>query len=84
MPLQEGSPRPEVPKQLDYNTLDVFLSLVFVSFKCVQAIDLCQAGLHLHVFQLSTDGPAMEELEDEDMAAASHWLLPAGNETKLN
>ncbi|XP_033632108.1 pachytene checkpoint protein 2 homolog [Asterias rubens] len=44
-----------------------------------QAIDLCQAGLHLHVFQLSTDGPAMEELEDEDMAAASHWLLPAAD-----
>ena len=33
--------------------------------------------LELHVFQLHSDGPAEEELDDEDLAAANHWLLPA-------
>ncbi|XP_038056236.1 pachytene checkpoint protein 2 homolog [Patiria miniata] len=44
-----------------------------------QAIDLCQSELHLHVFQLSNEEPGMEELEGEEMAAASHWLLPAAD-----
>ncbi|XP_022099590.1 pachytene checkpoint protein 2 homolog [Acanthaster planci] len=44
-----------------------------------QAIDLCQSELHLHVFQLSNEGPGMEELADEEIAAASHWLLPAAD-----
>lgn len=32
----------------------------------------------LHVYRLNEDGPGTEELDDEeDMAAAHHWLLPA-------
>ena len=29
------------------------------------------------MFQLQEDGPGQEELEEEDLAAATHWLLPA-------
>ena len=29
------------------------------------------------MYQLHADGPAQEELEDESIAAANHWLLPA-------
>nr|AHB51067.1 pachytene checkpoint 2-like protein [Nodipecten subnodosus] len=42
-----------------------------------QTIDLCGRELQLHVFQLQEDGPGIEELDEEDLAAASHWLLPA-------
>lgn len=44
-----------------------------------QTIDLCSKNLKLHVFQLQEDGPGMEELDDEDLAAASHWLLPSSD-----
>jgi len=40
-------------------------------------IDLVGDHVYLHVYQLSADGPAQEELEDEDLSAASHWVLPA-------
>ena len=40
-------------------------------------INLATAKLHIHVFQLHDDGPASEELEDDDLSAANHWLLPA-------
>jgi len=40
-------------------------------------IDLVGDHVHFHVFQLSADGPAQEELEEEDLSAASHWVLPA-------
>ena len=34
--------------------------------------------MRIHVYQLHTEGPAQEDLEEEgDLAAASHWLLPA-------
>lgn len=34
----------------------------------------------MHVYQLNEDGPGTEELDDEeDMAAAHHWLLPASD-----
>ncbi|XP_053401718.1 pachytene checkpoint protein 2 homolog isoform X1 [Mercenaria mercenaria] len=42
-----------------------------------ESIDLSVATLHYHVFQLQEGGPGMEELEDEDLAAASHWILPS-------
>ncbi|XP_074646252.1 pachytene checkpoint protein 2 homolog [Tubulanus polymorphus] len=41
-----------------------------------QGIDLDKANLQIHVFQLHDDGPSAEELDDEDLAAANHWLLP--------
>ncbi len=42
-----------------------------------QVIDLNQCKLVTHVFQLEQDGPGQEELGDEDMAAANHWVLPS-------
>ncbi|KAJ8041863.1 Pachytene checkpoint protein 2-like [Holothuria leucospilota] len=44
-----------------------------------QAIDLCSTQLWIHVFTLSEDGPACEELDGEEMSAANHWLLPAAD-----
>ncbi|KAK3085404.1 hypothetical protein FSP39_002835 [Pinctada imbricata] len=43
-----------------------------------KGIDLTDGNIQLHVFQLQNDGPGTEELDDEDLAAASHWILPAG------
>lgn len=35
--------------------------------------------LSVHVFTLNEDGPSMLTLEeDEELSAANHWLLPAG------
>lgn len=31
------------------------------------------------MYQLHEDGPAQEELDDEDLAAANHWLLPSSD-----
>ena len=43
-----------------------------------QAVDLCKETCLVHVYKLHTDGPGQETLEDdEDLPAASHWLLPA-------
>ncbi|XP_046572427.1 pachytene checkpoint protein 2 homolog [Haliotis rubra] len=44
-----------------------------------KAIDLTSCILHIHVFQLHEDGPGQEEIDDEDLAAASHWLLPSAD-----
>ena len=29
------------------------------------------------MYQLHDDGPGTEELDDEELAAANHWLLPS-------
>ncbi|KAL4234081.1 Pachytene checkpoint protein 2 [Mactra antiquata] len=43
-----------------------------------ETIDLKCCKLRYHVYQLQEDGPEIEELdEDEDLAAAQHWLLPS-------
>ena len=39
-------------------------------------LDLIGPHVQLHVYQLSEDGPAAEELDSEDMAAANNWILP--------
>ncbi|KAK2147549.1 hypothetical protein LSH36_547g00045 [Paralvinella palmiformis] len=39
--------------------------------------DIKTAVVHIHVYRLHVDGPAQEELDDEELSAASHWLLPA-------
>lgn len=41
-------------------------------------VDLRSSALALHVFTLNDDGPSTLNLEhDEELSAASHWLLPA-------
>ena len=35
------------------------------------------ADLRYHVYQLHQGGAESEELEDEDLAAANHWILPS-------
>lgn len=42
-----------------------------------ERLDLSKVMLHFHVYQLQEDGPGTEELGDEDLAAASHWILPS-------
>lgn len=42
-----------------------------------ETLDLRNSTLHYHVYQLQEGGPGLEELEDEDLAAASHWILPS-------
>ncbi|ELU08640.1 hypothetical protein CAPTEDRAFT_163622 [Capitella teleta] len=40
-------------------------------------VPLTGSHVQLHVFHLMDEGPAQEELEEEeDLAAASHWVLP--------
>ena len=46
-------------------------------YSIFQTIDFSTASLLYHVYQLQEGGPGMEELEDEDLAAASHWILPS-------
>lgn len=42
------------------------------------SIDKAKSKLHIHVFQLHTEGSASEELEDdEEISAANHWVLPS-------
>lgn len=36
-------------------------------------------NLRIHVYQLNHEGPAQEELEEEELAAANHWLLPSAD-----
>ncbi|XP_041353322.1 pachytene checkpoint protein 2 homolog [Gigantopelta aegis] len=44
------------------------------------AIDLISDTIHMHVFHLDMGGPGTEELEEEeDLAAASQWLLPSAD-----
>ena len=43
----------------------------------LQAFDLNCAELRYHIYQLHQGGPETEELEEEDLAAANHWILPS-------
>ncbi len=51
------------------------------NFYCIwlQVLDLSECALNIHVYQLQEDGPGQEELDDEDLAAANHWLLPSAD-----
>ncbi|UYV70733.1 TRIP13 [Cordylochernes scorpioides] len=43
-----------------------------------QGVDLRQARLELHVYREHHDGPGCEDLgEEEEITAATHWLLPS-------
>ncbi|XP_066572122.1 pachytene checkpoint protein 2 homolog isoform X3 [Amia ocellicauda] len=44
----------------------------------IQPVDLKSCCLSIHIFTLNEEAPSTENLEeDEDLAAANHWLLPA-------
>lgn len=44
-----------------------------------QPIDLSKCNLLIHIFHLNEEGPATENLEEEneDLVAANHWQLPS-------
>lgn len=42
-----------------------------------RVIDLTTCKLQIHVFQVHTDEAGSEELDEENISAASHWLLPS-------
>lgn len=51
-----------------------------VDFSPTQPLDLEKCSLSIHVFALNDDGPSTLTLEeDEELSAANHWLLPAGD-----
>lgn len=63
-----------------------FISLCFQNnpksflFFLIQPLDLNSCSVSVHIFTLNEDGPSMLSLEDdEELSAANHWLLPAGD-----
>ncbi|GFO34031.1 pachytene checkpoint 2-like protein [Plakobranchus ocellatus] len=44
-----------------------------------RVIDLTTCTLQVHVFQVHTDGAGSEELDEENISAATHWLLPSAH-----
>lgn len=44
-----------------------------------QPLDLKSCAVSIYIFTLNEDGPSMLSLEEEELSAANHWLLPAGN-----
>ena len=59
-------------------------SVPFIVEYCIsgyltQMVELSSAQLQIHVFQLHDDGPSAEELDDEELAAANHWILPSSD-----
>ncbi|XP_023236223.1 pachytene checkpoint protein 2 homolog [Centruroides sculpturatus] len=40
-------------------------------------VSLLASQLHYHVYRLVDDEPSTEEIDDEDLSAASHWILPS-------
>eukprot|EP00794_Sanderia_malayensis_P019000 gene19000-20912_t len=53
------------------------IDLIPVNSCTNQVIDFHACELNIHVFQLHEDGPGMEDIEEEDISAASHWVLPS-------
>lgn len=56
------------------------LSLHLLTISPTQPLDLEKCFLSIHIFTLNEDGPSTLTLEDdEELSAANHWLLPAGD-----
>lgn len=54
--------------------------LMWLTFSPTQPLDLEKCCLSIHIFTLNDDGPSTLTLEeDEELSAANHWLLPAGD-----
>lgn len=64
----------------DSKCLLAFLYSMWLTVSSTQPLDLEKCCLSIHVFALSDDGPSTLTLEeDEELSAANHWLLPAGD-----
>lgn len=49
-------------------------------FSIIQPIDLNSCAIFIHIFTLNEDEPSTLSLaDDEELSAANHWLLPAGD-----
>uniref|UniRef100_H3DM34 Pachytene checkpoint protein 2 homolog n=1 Tax=Tetraodon nigroviridis TaxID=99883 RepID=H3DM34_TETNG len=56
----------------------VLADLGLIVMHSFQPLDLEKCSLSIHIFTLNEDGPSMLTLEEEEeLSAASHWLLPA-------
>ncbi|XP_005090335.1 pachytene checkpoint protein 2 homolog [Aplysia californica] len=44
-----------------------------------KVIDLTSCELQIHIYQVHTDGAGAEELDEENLIAANHWLLPSSD-----
>ncbi|KFP33020.1 Pachytene checkpoint protein 2 [Colius striatus] len=64
---------------LNSNVQSVSIVDTELKLKDRQPIDLSKSNLSLHIFHLNEEGPSSENLEEEneDIIAASHWVLPA-------
>ncbi|NXS00948.1 PCH2 protein, partial [Oxylabes madagascariensis] len=64
---------------LNNNVQSVSIVDTELKLKDRQPIDLSISSLSLHIFHLNEEGPASENLEEEneDITAAHHWVLPA-------
>lgn len=52
--------------------------ILYISFfPPMQPVDLNNCTVS--IFTLNEDGPSMLSLEEEELSAANHWLLPSGN-----
>ncbi|XP_052269478.1 pachytene checkpoint protein 2 homolog isoform X2 [Dreissena polymorpha] len=66
--------------EFDDKFLQQHVSKIEVSdIKLSQQETICTADciFRYHIYQLHEDGPGTEELDDEDLAAANHWILPS-------
>lgn len=65
---------------LDSQCFFTLFYLMWLTFSPTQPLDLEKYCLSIHIFTLNDDGPSTLTLEeDEELSAANHWLLPAGD-----
>ncbi|RVE62606.1 hypothetical protein OJAV_G00158710 [Oryzias javanicus] len=53
------------------------VSIVDLNEMMAQPVDLKSCTVSIYIFTLNEDGPSMLSLEEEELSAANHWLLPA-------
>lgn len=67
-------------RYLDSKCFFTLFYLMWLTFSPTQPLDLEKCCLSIHIFTLNDDGPSTLTLEeDEELSAANHWLLPAGD-----
>uniref|UniRef100_H2LVI2 Pachytene checkpoint protein 2 homolog n=1 Tax=Oryzias latipes TaxID=8090 RepID=H2LVI2_ORYLA len=53
------------------------VSILDLEEMMAQPLDLKSCAVSIYIFTLNEDGPSMLSLEEEELSAANHWLLPA-------